>query len=70
MGAIYGVVESPPSVSSRVAHAESSPARLHTPSHHESVARLKDVEWTGEVGEGHCAHKDWQFFTLTETNPA
>lgn len=43
---------------SRQAHAEPFGASFHAPSDHKPVARLKDVEWTRDSGEGHGTHKD------------
>ncbi len=43
------------------AHAELLGARLHGASDHETVTRLKHMQWAGDGRKGHGAHKDGHF---------
>ena len=43
------------------AHAKPLGSGLHGAADHEAVAWFEDVQWTGDGGEGHGAHKDWYF---------
>ena len=62
------IQRSPPGVSWE-AHAKPSPPRLDTAAQHEAVLRLKDMEGTGEVREGHRTDKHWQVLLLAHSNP-
>lgn len=47
------------------AHAKLFGARLHTSPHHQTVTRLKDVQWTRDARVCHRAHKDWDVLSQT-----
>ena len=57
-----------PLFDSWLAHAESPAPSIHAPSHHEPIARLKDVQGAGHPRVGHRAHKDGKLFRLTDTD--
>lgn len=44
-------------------------AGLHASSDEHTVARLKDVQGTREMGEGHHTRKDGQLHLITDANP-
>lgn len=48
------------------AHAKLFGASLHATTHHESVPRLKDVEWAGNSRIGHSANKYRDVLCKTE----
>lgn len=43
------------------AHAKLLGARLHRAADHEAVPWLKHMQWAGDGGKGHGAHKDGHF---------
>lgn len=47
------------------AHAKLFGARLHTSAHHQTVARLKDVQRARDARVRHRAHKDWDVLGQT-----
>lgn len=50
------------------AHAELLGARLHGSANHEAVAWLEHMQWAGDGGEGHGAHKDGHFLVQAVRN--
>ena len=57
-----------PLLDSWLAHAESPASSVHTPSYHEPIARLKDVQGAGHPGVRHRAHKDGELLRFIDTN--
>ena len=53
---------------SRLAHAKPPCSTLHAATEHQAIARLKDMQWTGNTGIRHGAHKHWQVQALARSN--